>query len=160
MMLARVERRELARFTKRIEHAKARQTAQLETIASEAYDAWLHSKTPQVTERITSERVEERWAEGAPPTQDVVGTLEHDAVDQPTSIVRETKTHQCDSSLLNQVRGALADIRDIWGINAPVKSQADITSGGQPLARPTIVEIVRPAGVPEDDIDGSDQVSP
>jgi predicted transcriptional regulator len=101
-MLARVERRELARFHKRVERTKARQTAQLETIASEAFDAWLHSKTPQVIEKTTTD-------------------------DDQTSKTVESRTHQCDASLLGQARGALADIRAIWGLDSPTKTEVSGT---------------------------------
>jgi DNA-binding MarR family transcriptional regulator len=121
-MLARVERRELAKFQKRVERTKARQTAQLETIATEAYEAWLHSKTPQIIEKAeVGGAGEAAGANGAESAGDVRAAA---------VVLRETKTHQCDSSLLNQVRGALSDIRAIWGIEAPAKATIETIQKG------------------------------
>ena len=95
-LLARVERRMAARFADRVGRTKARQTAQLETIASEAFGAWLESKELQRIEKA------------------VGGVL-----------IVETRSHQADPALLAQVRGALADIRKIWGMDAPSEIRCD-----------------------------------
>jgi hypothetical protein len=76
---------------------------------AEAFDAWLHSKTPQVIERTTAD-------------------------DDKTSKTVESRTHQCDASLLGQVRGALADIRAIWGLDSPTKTEVSGTVKGYHVA--------------------------
>jgi hypothetical protein len=102
--LARHNRRALARIEKRTAAVKAKQVGQLETVASEAFDAWLHSKTPRtVTRRTDSD------GPGGPAE----------------AMTEEVSTHQCDAALLNQARGALADVRKILGLDAPVQAQIE-----------------------------------
>jgi hypothetical protein len=93
--------RVLKRLEKHSAAERAKQVAQLEQIACEAFGAWLHSKTPKVVDKSTG-------------NDDGNGAVE-------TTTSREVSSHHCDSSLLNQARGALADIRKILGLEAPEK---------------------------------------
>lgn len=156
-ILRRVETRLADRFAKRASRIKARQTAQLEVIATEAFDAWLHSKTPQLTERTTKKA-------GGPPRseaqadpgggQDEGEPAGVEAVDLTFEVVtlNESRTHHCDSSLLNQARAALADIRSIWGLDSPKKSEV-AGPEGRPLI--SVVEVCHPHVEPDRNAPGA-----
>lgn len=101
-ILKRVEARVLADLKADVEATKARQTAQLERVAEEAFSAWEHSCTLAETVKTV--------------TQTESGESEPAVRDEKT-----TQSHKCDANLLNQARGALEDIRKIWGLDAPVK---------------------------------------
>jgi hypothetical protein len=124
--LARIERRLARDFVGRAERIKVRQTYQLENIAADAFAQWERSKLDAETVKVT----EEAGCEGQPPGSKTETTLKG----------------QCgDPGLLNQIRGALSDIRDIWGLDAPEKKQL----GGDPN-NPVLVKTLK--GVTIDDI--------
>jgi DNA-binding transcriptional MocR family regulator len=108
-VLRRLEARALREIGKKVERVKARQTEQLEFIASEAMGEWERSKKD--TERIhTVERT----------TKNPDGTTTTTTTDETV----EGRTG--DSTLLEQARGALKDIRAIWGLDAPKKIEAEV----------------------------------
>lgn len=121
-ILARVEKRLLARLTKRADRVKARQTAQLEHITNEAMTEWERSKQDSETVKTTEE-----GAEGVPSFT--------------TKTETTVKGQTGNPSLLAQAREAMADIRKIWGAEAPTKT--DVTSAGKAVAgtAATIVEV-------------------
>jgi hypothetical protein len=92
-MLRRVEARVLKDLSGRVGRMKAAQTAQLEHITSQAMRAWEVSLEDSVTVQAT---------EGG-------------------AFVVTTKTQSGNPAHLGQARGALADIRAIWGLNAPAR---------------------------------------
>ena len=114
-MLSRVEQRLAKEFANKAEHVKARQTAQLERLFDEALDAWRRSKEPAETVTVTQGRA--------------ATTREGEVVPLPDQVVRQAREQTGDPRFIEQARGALADIRAIWGLDAPKKQ--DITSAGQ-----------------------------
>ena len=100
-ILARVSDRYLKQVEAKVGRIKAQQTAQLEQIVSESMDAWERSKKPQRT--LTT--VTRTGAEGQTSEQTT-----QQAVEQVG-----------DVAYLDQARAALADLRKVWGIDAPQK---------------------------------------
>lgn len=105
-MLQRLEKRLAKTFEGQAAEIKAEQTAQLQHIAQEAIRAWERSQQDAEIERTVS------GPQGATTTTERRGQVG-------------------DSRFLDQVRGALEDIRDIWGLDAPKRT--DVTSDGQPI---------------------------
>lgn len=101
-MLSRVEKREAVQFSERVEQIKARQTAQLEALASDAFMEWERSKLPAENERTTVS---------------ATGSVE---------TTSERRGRIGDAQLLNQARGAMSDIRTIWGLDAPKRTEAKV----------------------------------
>ncbi len=91
-----------------VEH-RHRHTEQLEHVASEALQAWEKSKEIGVVETVETE----------------------DSAVEGVSVAKKKKRqekHQTgDSSYLGEVRSALAEIREIWGVNMPTK--LEVTPG-------------------------------
>lgn len=104
-MLKRVSVRVLAELKENVELVKADQTAQLQWIASEATTAWHHSKQDAQTVKTVV---------GPQGEDDGLGTA---TIKEETTV----KGQAGDPALLSQARGALADIRSIWGLDAPEK---------------------------------------
>jgi predicted transcriptional regulator len=123
-ILKRVRKRVFAELQEEISEAKATQTAQLEYLANEAMDAWERSKLESVVVETIEEQVE-------------VGEKKVPALATRTKTIRRGQSG--NPSFLGEVRGALSDIRDIWGIEAPKRT--DLTSDGKPV-RPVVREVV------------------
>lgn len=120
--LSRVETRLAKQFEQDALRIKARHTAQLEHIADEAMQAWERSKLDAEMERVTDKDV----------TLD--GGMEGTKVMLPateTTTVHEKRGQAGNPSFLSEARAAQADIRSIWGLDAPKKT--DVTSDGQPV---------------------------
>lgn len=115
-ILLRVRTRLAADFKDRAEEIKAEQTARLEYLYSEAAEQWERSCEDRVCQTIRGGRVH-FGDDGPAPLPDEVTTAREGQSGNP--------------ALLNQARGALADIRAIWGLDAPKKQ--DLTTGGQPF---------------------------
>lgn len=122
-MLKRISSKVLDRLTSQAEEIKAAQTAQLEQIASESMRGWERSQTAAESERTVTEEV---MLEGTQPDG---AKVQIPSIKQ--TITKTTEYQAGDPRFLDQARGALADIRDIWGLEAPKKK--DITSGGAAL---------------------------
>ncbi len=116
-ILKRLDMRFLAKADELIAEQKAAQTSQLQYIADEAMQAWERSKLDAVTQVTVSGRAHV--------------TKDGDMVDMPDEIKITRQGQSGDPRLLDQARGALADIRKVWGIDAPEKK--DITSNGKTL---------------------------
>jgi DNA-binding transcriptional LysR family regulator len=98
-MLRRLEERFLADQAFRIERQRARHTARLEHVYRQALEAWAASQTDTVRRR-------QRKTEGGAGA----GTLSSEIV--------SAKQHG-DPRYLEVARRALADLRAVWGVNAP-----------------------------------------
>jgi hypothetical protein len=133
VLLKRVERRVFDQLNEEVTEAKGRQTSQLEYLASEAIDAWERSK-------LDAESVEETEEQTTIKAPGSAGGKELPAAVLKTKRVRKGQTG--DPRHLDNAMKALTDIRAIWGIEAPKKS--DVMSGGQRFPF-TVIEVVRPA---------------
>lgn len=103
-------------FTEEAREVKAQQTAQLEHIYAEAVAAWEQSKLPaERTQVVTGRAVASQFG----------------IVDLPDLETTTTEGQSGNPALLAAALKAKADIRAIWGMDAPKK--ADITSGGAPF---------------------------
>lgn len=96
-MLKRVEVRVLAELSGKVERHKAQQTARLEYVISQAMAMWERSK--KNAEKTTIKTGGENGTETSETSEGQHG----------------------DPRLLDQARGALADLRKIWGLDAPTK---------------------------------------
>lgn len=129
VILARSADAEHAEMLANQDRVKATQTATLEYLVNEAMDAWERSQLDAETKKTTEEEVK---LEGAT----IRGSQ--------TKTERWSKGQSGDPRFLAEARQALASIREIWGVDAPKKS--DVTSAGQPMPAPLqFVEVVRPA---------------
>lgn len=100
-MLARVEKRALARLTKRVEHQKVSSTEVLDFVRSEALRAWEKSKG-------TRKRVVQKTVRGA-----------------VESTVVEALDREGDVSYLDRALAADDRIRSIWGVDSPPAKPKD-----------------------------------
>jgi DNA-binding transcriptional LysR family regulator len=114
-MLRRVEDRVLKDLTKEVGRTKARQTAQLEWAASQAARAWERSLEDAVS---VKESVAPIGPKDAQSEREVGVETE-----------RTTRGQSGNPALLAQFREALADIRKIWGLDAPTKVAATDDKG-------------------------------
>lgn len=116
-ILDRVEARVLKRLDSRVGRSKARQTHQLEWIAEQASVAWERSTRDAETVKTVIEPRDDGAGDGDEDGDGAEGIAE--------ATIREERTvkgQAGDPALLNQARGALADIRKIWGLDAPIKA--------------------------------------
>jgi hypothetical protein len=109
-MLIRVENRMLREMSERVKAMKVRQTASLQKIHREAMAAWEQSKKPQKS--LTTKL--------GPPGENG----EPGKVRESHSTLRD---QDGDPRYLDQAMQALADIRKIWGVDAPAQSKTDIS---------------------------------
>lgn len=143
-MLKRVETRLAKEFSAEAEQIKARQTAQLEQLAGEVYAEWVRSKGDAEYTRVRRKAIVPRA-----PRRDEDDDLplnsddleEGDECEEPEApeapepagyvveSVFEVRGQAGNPALLAQLRGIQADIRTIWGCNAPLKT--DLTSAGE-----------------------------
>lgn len=124
-MLDRVERRLAEELAQAALPIKSRQTAQLEHIASEAYEAWERSKEPAELERVVTA---ETSVVGGALGDD--GPVEVTLPAVETRTTNESKGQTGDPAHLNTAMKALADIREIWGLDAPKKNEHSGPGGG------------------------------
>lgn len=113
VMLQRIERRLAEEFKEQAAEIKARQTAQLEQVVDETLTQWRRSYEDAVTE-VT-----------------VKGKTEGGKADSMKAQVTRTVVGQSGNpGLIGQARGAMADIREIWGLNAPKRNEHSGPDGG------------------------------
>lgn len=93
-LLARIEQRELARMAETVEREKMLQTAILEHVIDESFQAWERSKRPK-------KRAVERSTAGVGKGQTIEATERED-----------------DPVYIDRVMQALLHIRRIWGLDA------------------------------------------
>jgi predicted XRE-type DNA-binding protein len=113
-MLRRFEKKLVKELAEEALVVKVRQTRQLEYIAAQAMLGWERSKQPKKT-------VGRRSKAGGEGQADEVTT--------------QQVSEQCgDVRFLTEVRAALADIRKIWGVDAPQKHEVS--------AAPTPIKLI------------------
>jgi DNA-binding CsgD family transcriptional regulator len=100
-ILARVERRALGDHAELVMRMKGQQTLQLDHIRQQAMAAWHASKTEATRRR-------QRRVEG--------GTDESQTIAEVT-----VESTYGDARYLSEARAALADLRKLWGLDAPQK---------------------------------------
>lgn len=118
-MLQRTERKLAAQFKDRAEHIKLEQTEQLEWIATQALKQWHRSCEDGVTEvTVKGKTTGTKGAKG-------------EAGDQSKAQVTRTVVGQSGNpALLEKALKAMADIRAIWGAEAPRKLEGSGPGGG------------------------------
>jgi predicted transcriptional regulator len=156
-ILRRVEKRLSAQFQSRAEEIKAAQTAQLEYLADQALQAWERSQEDAEGARTVTEAVELKTNE---ETLDDENTpIRRKQVLVPAEKITTTRTSEGQSGdprFLAEARNALSEIRDIWGLNAPKKT--DVLSGGQTLT--AIGYRITPPEMSAPDDDGTGETAP
>jgi hypothetical protein len=107
-ILARVEQRALRDHAEMLFRMKGQQTLQLEHIWQQAMTAW-HASTADATRR------RQRRVEGGD-------------TDEPQTIAEVTvESQHGDPRYLAEARAALADLRKLWGLDAPQKLDVSAT---------------------------------
>jgi predicted transcriptional regulator len=115
--LQRIERELAETFKAQALEIKARQTAQLERIAEEALLRWQESVGEVVRETVTSGRVRVlKDADGNEHTRDL-----------PDQVARTVEYQSGNPALLEKAMNAMADVRKIWGLDAPQKVDSTVT---------------------------------
>lgn len=105
-ILQRVSRRVLGKLAEDVEQVKREQTARLERLADEVYQEWTRSKGPKKT---VIRRTTKGEGEDAP-------------------VVEETTTQSAEEQIgdmgcIDRLRDLMADVRKIWGADAPIKTE-------------------------------------
>jgi predicted transcriptional regulator len=112
-----IERRELARLSKRVESQKVRQTAILELIVDESLQAWDRSKTPR-------KRASKKTAGG------ILGKN-----GQPIDATQtDVQDRDGDPAHLNTAMQAMREARRLWGLDAPTKRETNDDGGSMSVA--------------------------
>ena len=112
-----------AEISQQIHLMRAEQFAKLERLYETTVEMLAVSRQPHVEEIVETGR-----------TVRVPRVGEHDegaVVALPDRTVRKTTWRAGDAALINQARGVLADIRDLFGLEMPKK--VDLTSAGAPV---------------------------
>lgn len=117
LLLKRVGERHAEEFRDQAEAVKTRQSEQLERVFNQAMAAWERSLTDEERRTITKGRVR---------VMDSGMMIE---IPDTETIMRVGQSG--NPALLAQAMKALADIRSIWGLDAPKK--VDATTGGEPF---------------------------
>ena len=146
-MLSRIERRLADKFEDDAREVKGRQTALLERIAESALEQWERSCGNATKTRTVSKRVE-RKPDSGERASDYVEDVPADLDEDEAHVVERTSEEwgQCGNpALLAQARGALADVRTIWGLDAPKRQEVTGEDGGD-----ITIKVLR--GVSMDDI--------
>lgn len=139
-MLRRVEQRVLAGLKDSVVRMKATQTAQLENLLDEALQAWEKSKEPaqSVTKRT------------------VTGQGDNPTVEE--TVTQQMKGQCGNPTFLAEARDVLADLRKVWGIDAPTKVAPTTPDGAEAWhieftkdeQLQLVTEVLRRLGIPDD----------
>jgi len=121
-LLARADERALRELSARIERHKVRQTQRLERVFAESMRAWEQSKAD-----TTRRRQRQSTGRGGTGASDMT----------VAEVVMQT--HHGDPRYLDTARKAMADLRRIWGLDAP---QQVAVSPADPYAALTEAELL------------------
>lgn len=124
-MLAAVEKRLADRFEKDAHRIKGRQTAQLEAMYDAAMEQFRRSCQDAEKVRTVTKRIE-RKPDAGERARDYVDDVPEDLDEDEAYLVestREVSGQSGNPALLAQARGALADVRTIWGLDAPKRQE-------------------------------------
>ncbi len=125
-ILRAAEKRLWPEFVAHAELVKVRQTEQLEAIYDEAMQEWHRSKND--AERVTT-------------VTGRVKALEGGMIDLPDQETRTVEGQTGNPALLEKALKAAADIRAIWGLNAPMRQEVSGPEGGPIRISEVIVEL-------------------
>jgi DNA-binding CsgD family transcriptional regulator len=130
-ILARVGVRLAQEFVEEVRSIKAQQTAILDHVTAEALSAWERSKEDGVTEQTVKGKT--------------AGKAEGESGQAKAQITRTVVGQSGNPAHLAQARGALADIRAIWGLDSPARAEVAGPGGGPiPMVTEIVVELPRP----------------
>ena len=123
-MLIRVEARALKEMAERVGGLKAKQTQALWHIYQEAMDAWRRSQqsAKSVTKHLDGGAVPPAGESGRP------------ALGGGERVTTQIRDQDGDPRFLDQARAALADLRKIWGLDAPHKVAPTTPAGDRPFS--------------------------
>lgn len=154
--LVRVERKLHKEFSADAQAIKARQTEQLAYLQEQAMEGWERSKTDAVATKTKRLGVRAKDAPppplAPPPIIDVPGMFINEDGEEPSDeerrrlllalgldltapdlpVVEQTmdvKGQAGDPRFLSEARNAMADVRKIWGLDAPQLKPADAPTG-------------------------------
>lgn len=128
-ILKKIEAKLHAEFVDEAAEIKARQTAQLEHVYTEALYQWLRSCEDLERTTVVS---------GRAGVSAVMGVI-----DLPNLETTMKEGQSGNPALLAQAMKALADIRAIWGLEAPKKQELSGPDGGAIRVTEIVVEIPR-----------------
>jgi hypothetical protein len=132
-MLKRVRKRVFAHVAEGVMAYAGEQHERLDYIINEAMDAWERSKLNAESEEVTTEETEIEAPSGFGGSDSIPATSKK---------TKRISKGQCgDPRYLEQARGAMADQRDIWGIEAPKRTEQTTTE----RRVINLVEVNRPA---------------
>lgn len=127
-LLVVIEKRLHAEFAGQAEEIKARQTEQLQEVYREAVDQWRRSCEDAEKTTVISGRVK---------------AGEFGVIDLPDLETVSREGQSGNPALLAQAMKALADIRQIWGLNAAEKQEISGPGGGPVRITEVVVELPR-----------------
>lgn len=122
-MLDRVEENLAAEFREHAEKVKARQTAILEQTLEETLEDWRRSREDHVTEVTVKGKVTGKGGRGKEGAE---------KDESRAQVTRTVEGQTGNPALIAQARGTMADIRSIWGLDAP-KKQEHTGPDGEPF---------------------------
>jgi hypothetical protein len=114
-IIGEVEPWVLAQFVTDVEYHKRKQSKILEGLAQEAIEAWERSQHDAVTTKESKPRIQAEV-----DTELESGEL---GESEPPNVETTTKGQTGDPRMIEQARGCFADIRKIWGVDAPAKTE-------------------------------------
>lgn len=115
-MLARAGKKLAGEFKNRAEAIKAEQTMMLEEMIHEAKLEWERSKNP----------IEKTSTKSGMARLDKDGCIH----DLPNEVTATIEHRLADPRYMAEIRGALSDIRKIWGVEAPAKTEVETKVSG------------------------------
>jgi len=121
LMLSRIEKKLAEQFKEQAAEIKARQTAILEVVTDEALTQWRRSCEDAVTEVTVKGKVTGKGGKAQ-------GSGDKD--ESRAQVTRTVVGQSGNASLLAQARGAMSDVRTIWGLDAPKREEWTGKDGG------------------------------
>ena len=122
-ILARADARALPELVERVERQKVRQTQRLEHLFAELMRAWQQSKADATRRRQRKSESAEAGSGGAHTMAEVIVETQHG-----------------DPRYMEESRKVLADLRKLWGLDAP--QRLDVRAGRSPLDQLSEAELL------------------